>query len=139
MERDKAARIPGEIGDGLVAEADHRNLKLHFNQLRIQLLHQFVVDQHAVDFLELVVVIVETKLKASLVCLFAELVQFLGGPRPVCHGGGRRQAKRRDDHLSQTKLVGIGDGVVQTLFEFPKLEMAALATQSRVMDHAADF
>ena len=81
----------------------------------------------------------ETKLNASLLRLFADLVQVVGSVRPVCQGGVRPQAERRDDNLFQPELVGIAEFLVQTFLEFPELDVATLATQPRAVDHAADF
>ena len=104
-------------------------MELHLDELGIQLAHQLVVDQHAIDLLELEIVIVEAELDARLLRLVADLVQLVGGAHPIGHGRVVRKAECPKDHLRQTHFLRPGDALVQTFTQPPKLKMGASVAQ----------
>lgn len=54
-------------------DADHRHLELHLDRLRVELLHQVVVDEDVVNLGELAVVVVEPNLQTALERLLSGL------------------------------------------------------------------
>ena len=78
MHGEEAAGIFLQVRRGFKAQADHRHLELHLDQLGVELPHQLVVDQHAVEFLELVVVVVKAQLDSGLLRALADAVEFRG-------------------------------------------------------------
>jgi len=85
VDGNEPARIFLKVVRGLIAEARHLDLKLHFHRLRVEFAHQLVVDQLPVELLEFEIVIVEPELYPRLARPLADLVRFVRGPHPVCH------------------------------------------------------
>ena len=99
--------------------------------------HQLVVDQHAIDFLELAVVVVKAQLDPGLLRALADLLSSVGGllVQSASEAVGR-QSEGGEHHLLEPEFLGEGDALVEVLLQFAEAVVAALAAQSRAFDRA---
>ena len=93
MHRKEASRILAQVSCGFVTKIDYRNLKLHLYQLRIESLHQLVVDKYPIDLVKFEIMVVEAELDACRAGLPADSVQLVGSLLPVRQGCGDGSAK----------------------------------------------
>src|ERR1035438_8144795 len=137
MQGEEAAGIFLQVGGGFKTQADDAYLELHFDQFGVELAHQMVVNEHAVEFLELVVVVVIAQLESGLLGALADAVEFGGRLFVVGQRGGGGQSEGGEHHLLEPEFGGEGQTLVELLLELVELVVAAFAAQPRALDGAA--